>query len=133
MFKNKPPACISICPQEVMNFGKREDLIAIARERITNHPGKYQDHIYGINEAGGTSWLYLSSIPFADLGFPTDLGTKPYPEYTRGFLSAVPVVLLVWPALLAGIHAFTKNRNNTEAGKTADPVTPANESNPMQR
>ena len=79
----KPPACLSICPQEVMTFGKRKDLIDIGRERITNHPGKYQDHIYGINEAGGTSWLYLSSIPFADLGFPTDLGTKAYPEYTR--------------------------------------------------
>jgi NAD-dependent dihydropyrimidine dehydrogenase PreA subunit len=117
---HEPPACVSICPQEVMVFGKRDDLIDLARERIALHPEKYQDHIYGINEAGGTSWLYLSEVPFEDLGFPMDLGTKPYPEYTRGFLSMVPGVLILWPALLGGFHAFMKSREKA-AGQEATP------------
>ena len=105
------PAWVSICPQEVMVFGRRDDLIRLARERILLHPEKYQDHIYGVQEAGGTSWLYLSPVPFADLGFPTDLGTKPYPEYTRGFLSMGPGVLILWPALLGGFYAYMKGRH----------------------
>lgn len=104
------PACAAICPNEAITFGKRTDLIKLAEEKIIRNPGKYQDHIYGVTEAGGTSWLYLSEVPFATIGFPMDLGTKPFPDYTRGFLSAVPVVFVVWPALLGGFYLFSKNR-----------------------
>jgi formate dehydrogenase iron-sulfur subunit len=72
-----------------------------------------------MEEAGGTSWLYLSEVPFAKLGFPTNLGTRPFADYTRGFLSAVPVVFVVWPALLGGFHLFAKNRRQlAEAAQT---------------
>ncbi len=109
------PACAEICPNEAITFGKRSELINLARERILKSPGKYQDHIYGVQEAGGTSWLYLSEVPFATLGFPMQLGVKPFPEYTRGFLSAVPVVFVVWPALLGGFYLFAKNREQALA------------------
>ena len=59
------PACVEICPAGVMTFGKRNDLINLAHEKIRNNPGKYVDHVYGEHEVGGTSWLYLSSVPFA--------------------------------------------------------------------
>lgn len=104
------PACAAACPNEAITFGKRSELIKLARERMLKNPGKYQDHIYGVHEAGGTSWLYLSEVPFASLGFPTNLGVRPFPEYTRGFLSAVPVVFVVWPALLGGFYLFANNR-----------------------
>ena len=104
------PACAAICPNEAITFGKRSDLIKLAGEKIMKHPGKYQDHIYGVTEAGGTSWLYISEVPFAAIGLPMNLGTKPYPDYTRGFLSAVPVVFVVWPALLGGFYLFSKSR-----------------------
>ena len=41
-----------------------------AHNRISSQPDKYVDHIYGEKEAGGTSVLYLSSVPFDKLGFP---------------------------------------------------------------
>ena len=104
------PACAAICPNEAITCGKRNDLINLAGEKIMKHPGKYQDHIYGVTEAGGTSWLYISEVPFATIGFPMHLGTKPFPDYTRGFLSAVPVVFVVWPALLGGFYLFSKNQ-----------------------
>ncbi|KPL03663.1 MAG: hypothetical protein AMJ73_05845 [candidate division Zixibacteria bacterium SM1_73] len=104
------PACVEACPMEAMTFGKRSDLIRVARKRILEHPDKYTDHIYGENEVGGTSWLYISGVPFEKLGFATDLGTKPYPELTRGFLSMVPGVLVIWPALLGGFYMFTQHR-----------------------
>jgi hypothetical protein len=95
---------------EVMTFGKRKDLIKAARKRIIDHPDRYVDHIYGEHEVGGTCWLYISGVPFEKLGFPTNVGTKPYSEFTKGFLSMVPAVLVVWPALLGGFYMFTKNR-----------------------
>jgi len=45
----KPPACVEACPQEVLTFGRRQDLIKMGHERIRNNPDKYVDHIYGEN------------------------------------------------------------------------------------
>ncbi|MFC2076252.1 sulfate respiration complex iron-sulfur protein HmcB [candidate division KSB1 bacterium] len=110
--EGKMPACAEICPREAITFGKRTDLIKLAREKVRTNPGQYVDHIYGEHEVGGTCWLYLSPVPFDEVGFKTDLGETPYPELTRGFLSAVPLVLTIWPMLLMGIYSFTKSREN---------------------
>ncbi|MBI4659825.1 MAG: 4Fe-4S dicluster domain-containing protein [Verrucomicrobia bacterium] len=125
--RQETPACAKICPNEAITFGKKSELIDLAREKIRNHPGKYQNHLYGVSEAGGTSWLYLSELPFERLGFPADLGTKPFPEFTRGFLSMVPAVFVIWPALLGGLYAFTQSRKRPE---TAEQRNQANQSNP---
>jgi hypothetical protein len=85
-------------------------LIAVARERIRKHPDRYVDHIYGEHEMGGTNWLYISGAPFEELGFRTDLGTTPAPKLTSGALSAVPIILGVWPALLGGIYIMTRTK-----------------------
>jgi hypothetical protein len=104
---------------EAIAIGKRSELIKLARYRISSEPGKYVDHIYGEHEVGGTDWLYISGIPFEDLDFPSDLGTTPYPQLTRDFLSAVPLVLVVWPALFGGIYLFSKRREELAAGSEA--------------
>ena len=43
------------------------------RQRLRDNPGKYVDHIYGEHEVGGTSVLLLSSVPFEEFGYRTDL------------------------------------------------------------
>jgi formate dehydrogenase iron-sulfur subunit len=108
--KGRIPACVEACPLEVMTYGKRGELIKLARKKIIDNPERYVDHIYGEHEVGGTCWLYISGVPFEELGFPMDLGTKPYPELTRGFLTMVPAVLVIWPALLGGFYMFSKHR-----------------------
>ena len=104
------PACAQICPVEAITFGRRSQLLALAREKIDRHPDKYVNHIYGEHEVGGTGWLYLSPKPFEDVGLRTDLGTTAYPELTHGFLSLVPLVVTIWPAALLGAHALTRHR-----------------------
>lgn len=102
----KVPACVEICPVEALKFGRRRDLIAIAHERIRRHPDRYVDQVYGETEGGGTSWLYLSDRPFAELGLP-ELGPESPAELSetiqhgifRGF--AAPVMLT---GLLAALH-----------------------------
>lgn len=105
------PGCVEACPMEALTFGKREDLIRIAHERIRKYPGKYIDHIYGETEMGGTSWLYLSSVPFSEIGMREDLGVTPAPDLTSGALSAVPMVVGLWPVFLIGLYAITNRKD----------------------
>ncbi len=107
------PGCVESCPTEALSFGTREDMIKLARARIAKFRGRYVDHIYGEHEMGGTSWLYLSSVPFRDLGMREDLGRTPAPDLTSGALATVPMVVALWPVLLTGIYAISKRREET--------------------
>jgi formate dehydrogenase iron-sulfur subunit len=102
------PACAYNCPNEALQYGTRRELIKEARRRINDKPDLYYDHIYGENEAGGTGWLYLSPVPFNELGLNTSLQKESYPSLTKGFLYAVPSVFVLVPALLLGIQQATK-------------------------
>ncbi len=108
--EGKGTACAEACPAGALTFGKREDLLKIARKRIADNPGKYIDHIYGEKEVGGTNWMYISGVPFDQVGLPTNLPNKPLIEETKGFLGAVPIVLTAWPALFGTIYAALKHR-----------------------
>jgi len=125
LLEGKLPGCVESCPQEALLFGKREELIAVARERIRKHPGRYVDHIYGEHEVGGTDWLYISGVPFEELGFRMDLGTTPAPELTAGALSSVPIIVGLWPALLGGIYVMTRSKERTTAREKAGAIKEA--------
>ena len=62
LVRGEIPACVEACPTEALLFGTRRELIEEARTRIYTHPERYVHHIYGENEVGGTSILYLSLI-----------------------------------------------------------------------
>jgi len=106
--EGKQPACVENCPAEALVFGKRSELIEEARRRILAEPDTYVHQVYGEQEVGGTSWLYLASVPFEEIGFRSDLGSTPYPELTTGFLYAVPSIFATVPALLLGINRATR-------------------------
>ncbi len=71
------PECVAACPRQTMVYGRRSELLEVAREKIRTHPNDYVDHIYGEHEAGGTSWLYLSSVPFEQIGFVKLVSSAP--------------------------------------------------------
>ncbi len=108
----KPPACVEACPQEALLFGKRAELIKIGRRRIEENSGKYKDHIYGEYEAGGTSWLYLSPVPFDQAGFDPAVPHAPILDSVKNFLGIVPMVLTIWPALFAGFHLLATRKDH---------------------
>jgi ferredoxin/cell division protein FtsB len=109
------PGCVEICPKEALTFGKRDELIQIARQRIKDFPDRYVDHIYGENEMGGCNWLYIANAPFADLDMNEDLGITPAPALTTGALAAVPVVVSLWVVFINGIHAISKRKEKIAA------------------
>jgi len=112
--KGQQPACVEACPRSAITFGKRRDLIEEGRQRIAKEPAKYVHEIYGEHEVGGTGVMYLSPVPFKELGFPTDLGTVAYPEKTKGFLYSVPLVFILWPAILLGAKHLTHKEDHHE-------------------
>ena len=77
------PACAATCPTDAIQFGLREDMLAMAHERIRTQPDRYVDHIFGEHENGGTSTFYLSPVPFDQLGFPTVETTESPAEFNR--------------------------------------------------
>jgi formate dehydrogenase iron-sulfur subunit len=111
--EGKKPACVEACPTDALMFGGKRELMEIARVRVYRHPQHYVHKIYGESEVGGTGWLYLSAVPFDQIGFRMDLGTTPYPEFTTDFLYAVPVVLFGLPAFLMGLNLLARTKEET--------------------
>ena len=110
----EPPACVYNCPNEALQYGTRRELLREAHRRISENPGRYYDQVYGEREAGGTGWLYVSPVPFNELGLNTSLQRESYPSLTKGFLYSVPSVFVLVPALLLGIQQATKNTHSKE-------------------
>ncbi len=115
--EGKLPACVNNCPVEAITYGPRSELIKIAREKIKKYPDKYFDHIYGENEVGGTSWLYLAGTDLVQAKVFPSLGTKPAPGVSESiqhgiFAYFVPPASLY--ALLAGIMWLNKKKKEKE-------------------
>ncbi len=106
----KQPACTSACPTGATKFGDRDALIAEAKSRIAGGPERYVNQIFGLDEAGGTSVLYLSPIPFEQLGFKSTLQHKPYPKLTWEILSKIPSIVTVGGVALAGVYWIVNRR-----------------------
>jgi formate dehydrogenase iron-sulfur subunit len=115
------PACVQICPTETLRFGRRQDLITLARERIKNNPQRYIDHVYGEHEVGGTSWLYLSSVPFDVIGFRSDIGKTPIPDRSKGFLFTTKVleIAAAWPLVYGAFYMISKRREKSSVKETS--------------
>jgi Fe-S-cluster-containing dehydrogenase component len=108
------PACAEVCPSGALTFGKRAELLELAKTRIYQNPGKYVHHVYGEHEVGGTSFLYLTDVEPEKLGLRTGLPEKSIPEHVQGALSAPPFVMTLWPPLLMGFYVFSKRREADE-------------------
>jgi len=104
------PACTEVCPTNALTFGEHKDVLKQARTTISNDK-KYVQHIFGEKEAGGTAWLYISDVPFKELGFRTDVTHQAVPYYTESIMHLTPAVGLTWGALLTGMYVYNRRRN----------------------
>jgi formate dehydrogenase iron-sulfur subunit len=108
------PSCVKACPTDALMLGERDKLLTVARNRIAARPGKYVNRVYGENEAGGTSWLYISPVPFEELGFPT-LGAEPVTLASEAILNSTPITIIAAVAGLSGLYWLTKRRDKVQA------------------
>jgi len=92
-------------------FGVREDLVSEAKDRIAKNPENYVNHIFGLNEVGGTSVLLLSSVPFEEFGYRTDLSGEALPLLTYRVLSHIPDLVTIGGVALGGLWWLTNRKN----------------------
>lgn len=118
------PACAKACFSGAILYGERDKLIGEGEERIAKNPEKYLDHIYGKEEGGGTSILYLSSVPFEKIGLP-DLASVHPTALTEKVMAGTLPFAAIWGTVLYGIYwliKFRKDRmdklENKEAGSS---------------
>lgn len=112
--EGKYSACCEFCPTGASIFGKVVDLRKEAQKRLTLKPGsdydfplqtvnakdsmrrpvsKYENRVYGLNEAGGTQYLMLAGVPFNLLGFDKNLTQAYLPDLTWAYVSKIPSVI----------------------------------------
>jgi formate dehydrogenase iron-sulfur subunit len=115
------PACAKACPSAI-SYGGRIDMINEAKRRLAAKPDRYFNKIYGLEEAGGTSVLYLTEQPFDELGFK-NVTRRPLPSLTWAALRFVPAAFLTMGGSLAFIswltHRKDRLRKEEEARKSA--------------
>jgi Fe-S-cluster-containing dehydrogenase component len=112
--KGETPACAANCPSGALKFGARGELLREAHARIATQPGRYVDHVFGEQEVGGTAMLYISDVPFKQLGFRTDVTTRAIPDYTWNVMSKLPYVVGSMAIVLTGASIVTRLRNGKD-------------------
>jgi Fe-S-cluster-containing dehydrogenase component len=105
------PACCEVCPREAVVYGKREELLAEAKRRVAAAPKKYNPHVFGEREGGGTQVLYLApaDVAFKQLGLP-ELGDESQAHFSES-VSHAPYLHGVTPIALYAAMAFIIKRN----------------------
>jgi formate dehydrogenase iron-sulfur subunit len=103
------PACANTCPTGAILFGNRDELLTEAKARIAASPGDYVDHVYGEKEVGGTSVLYLSPVPFNQIGLP-ELGEEPVADLAETIVGQTPAIAIGVAAVASGLYFIMKRR-----------------------
>jgi formate dehydrogenase iron-sulfur subunit len=124
--QGKIPACAEACPAGALTYGNRSELLTVAKGRIAGSNSKYVNHVYGESEAGGTSMLYLATIPFEKLGLPSlpdqspavinETITHSTPAVATGMVVALSSIYWIMKRLHAG-HVQSENANTPDGGK----------------
>ncbi len=124
------PACTSACPTGATVFGTREELLAVAKGRIADSPDLYIDHVWGEEEFGGTSVMYISDVPMGSiLNIPTvaeftaravpSLATESIPKLAHPWVMVTPFQFVGGLVGLGGL-AFLRRRSKIIAEEAAE-------------
>ena len=113
--EGKIPACAQVCPTGAITFGERDEMIREAQQRIASNPSKYIHQIYGLEEAGGTSVLHISSVPFEEVGYITNVPRTPLVANSDPAMRAIPAVMLGLTFLLGASYKLRTRRQGEDA------------------
>ncbi len=103
------PACASSCPTEALVFGRRAELLVMAKDRLQRRPDRYINHVYGEGEVGGTSWLYLAGRPVKEIGLLDLPGAAP-PRLTEEIQHGIFRYGMI-PIAFYGLLSYLWHRN----------------------
>jgi len=113
------PACVEACPEKVMIFGERDTLLDQAHQIIQAEPDRYLPIVYGEQEVGGTSLMYVTDTPLDFLGFRGAPGEQPLPDLSMNWLEKVPGLALATGGLMTGLFWIIGRRMQAEEKRAA--------------
>jgi formate dehydrogenase iron-sulfur subunit len=117
LVEEKIPACVEACPEQVLTFGERSELLTLAHERLKQVPNDYLQKVYGEFEVGGTALMYISNVSLDFLGFSGAPIEDAYPELTWEWLSKVPAITVGAAGLMTGLFWIIGRRMQAEAAR----------------
>ncbi|GAB4354915.1 MAG: hydrogenase 2 operon protein HybA [Gammaproteobacteria bacterium] len=122
--KGMLPGCVEVCPTGASLYGTREEILAEAKRRLALKPGqpyayprghvndrahthekpapRYEQHIFGEKEGGGTQVLYIAGVPYQKLGLP-ELPERSYASRSEGVQHTLYNKGILPGAILAGL------------------------------
>lgn len=116
---NGLPACVQACPNQVLQFGNRSELLEEAHQRIAQNPTRYKNHVWGEKEYGGTSVMYISDVDLDALDWP-HLEALAIPELTEPLISKTPVIALSVAGSILGLNWIIGRRMKLTSARKAD-------------
>jgi len=103
------PACVEACPNQALVFGDRNDLLRRAHELVDAADSPYLSHIWGEEELGGTSVLYISDEDLTALGWP-EQNAAAIPSLTEPLISKTPFIGLSVAVGLLSVNWIVRRR-----------------------
>jgi formate dehydrogenase iron-sulfur subunit len=99
------PSCVATCPTDTLQFMTLEEAQKKAREAEAEGL-----HTYGLSEVGGTSWIYISDVPFSEFGLE-DYEAITQKGFETGMLTRFAGIgLFVGGALIAAVKLYAERR-----------------------
>jgi formate dehydrogenase iron-sulfur subunit len=120
--QGQQPACVETCPEEVMIFGERSELLGIAEQRLKEKPWLYLPTVYGATEVGGTAVMYISPVALDFLGYHGAPIEEAMPEFTWEWLGKVPAISIGVAGLMTGLFWIIERRMVAEAARNLSKI-----------
>jgi formate dehydrogenase iron-sulfur subunit len=103
------PACVEACPEDALTFGERDELLEEAHRLIVAGRGRYLDRVWGEEEFGGTSVLYVSDVDLGVMGWPEPEANS-IPSLTEPLIAKTPAIGLGVMGSLLGLNWVIRRR-----------------------
>ncbi|MFV0422155.1 4Fe-4S dicluster domain-containing protein [Oleidesulfovibrio sp.] len=121
--QGEQPACVEACPYDVQQIGPRDEIIAKAKQLAQSISG----FIYGLEEAGGTSTVYVSPVPFKllDMAIKHGKGSPHLKPVKNALAPQEKLTRALVLAPFAGLAAGTLKMVSVLRNERKTPDTPA--------
>lgn len=116
------PACVKTCPTGAIQFGSKEDMKAVAQERIKdlNNRGYQNAGLYDPEAVGGTHVMYVlhhADKPSLYSGLPDKPAISPTVKLWKGLLKPLATFGIAAAAVTGWMHYITVGPNREEEHK----------------